>query len=445
MGRLFGTDGVRGIANGDLTPELAFRIGEAASRFLAKKGSGSIVVGTDTRRSADMLEAAVVAGICAGGADALRLGVIPTPAVAYLAKNLEADGGVVISASHNPAEYNGIKLFDRDGFKLPDEIEDEIEEFLVAEPALSARPTGARVGRAYVVPDAADRYVSHAIDTIDGDLVGLTVAVDCGHGAASFTTVKALRDLGATVHAVNCDSNGLDINDGCGSTHLEVISELVRAHEVDFGIAHDGDADRVLAVDESGAVVDGDQIMAIAAVHMKRQGRLHGDMLVATVMSNLGLEVAMREHGITVLKTKVGDRYVIDQMRATGATLGGEQSGHIIFMEHATTGDGLVTALQLASIVRSTDTPLSELRTVMRRYPQVLLNVPVEDKALLSSSAKVHDAIAEAERRLGEHGRVLVRASGTEPLVRVMVEAAEEQAASEIAAAIAAVVRAELG
>ncbi|GAV30734.1 phosphoglucosamine mutase [Coriobacteriaceae bacterium EMTCatB1] len=445
MGRLFGTDGVRGIANGDLTPELAFRIGEAASRFLAKKGSGSIVVGTDTRRSADMLEAAVVAGICAGGADALRLGVIPTPAVAYLAKNLEADGGVVISASHNPAEYNGIKLFDRDGFKLPDEIEDEIEEFLVAEPALSARPTGARVGRAYVVPDAAERYVSHAIDTIEGDLVGLTIAVDCGHGAASFTTVKALRDLGATVHAVNCDSNGLDINDGCGSTHLEVISELVRAHEVDFGIAHDGDADRVLAVDESGAVVDGDQIMAIAAVHMKRQGRLHGDMLVATVMSNLGLEVAMREHGITVLKTKVGDRYVIDQMRATGATLGGEQSGHIIFMEHATTGDGLVTALQLASIVRSTDTPLSELRTVMRRYPQVLLNVPVEDKALLSSSAKVHDAIAEAERRLGEHGRVLVRASGTEPLVRVMVEAAEEQAANEIAAAIAAVVRAELG
>ncbi|MBC7265875.1 MAG: phosphoglucosamine mutase [Coriobacteriia bacterium] len=445
MGRLFGTDGVRGIANGDLTPEMAFRIGEAASRFLAEKGSGSIVVGTDTRRSADMLEAAVVAGICAGGADALRLGVIPTPAVAYLAKSLEADGGVVISASHNPAEYNGIKLFDRDGFKLPDEIEDEIEEFLVAEPALSARPTGARVGRAYVVPDAAERYVSHAIDTIDGDLVGLTVAVDCGHGAASFTTVKALRDLGATVHAVNCDSNGLDINDGCGSTHLEVISELVRAHEVDFGIAHDGDADRVLAVDESGAVVDGDQIMAIAAVHMKRQGRLHGDMLVATVMSNLGLEVAMREHGITVLKTKVGDRYVIDQMRAAGATLGGEQSGHIIFMEHATTGDGLVTALQLASIVRSTDTPLSELRTVMRRYPQVLLNVPVEDKALLSSSAKVHDAIAEAEQRLGEHGRVLVRASGTEPLVRVMVEAAEEQVASEIAAEIAAVVRAELG
>jgi phosphoglucosamine mutase len=386
-----------------------------------------------------------VAGICAGGADALRLGVVPTPAVAYLARSLEADGGVVISASHNPSEHNGIKLFDRDGFKLPDEIEDEIEEFLVAERPMSDRPIGAGVGRAYEVRDAAARYVSHAIDTIDGDLVGLTIAVDCGHGAAAFTTVKALRDLGATVHAVNCDSNGLDINDGCGSTHMEVVSELVRAHEVDFGIAHDGDADRVLAVDESGAVVDGDQIMAIAAVHMKQQERLAGDLLVATVMSNLGLEVAMREHGITVLKTKVGDRYVIDQMRASGAVLGGEQSGHIIFMEHTTTGDGLVTALQLASIVRSTDTPLSELRTVMRRYPQVLLNVPVADKALLASSTAVHDAIQEAERRLGEHGRVLVRPSGTEPLVRVMVEAADEQTADSIAASIAAVVRAELG
>lgn len=445
MTRLFGTDGVRGIANADLTPELAFRIGEAASRFLAKKGAGSIVVGTDTRRSADMLEAAVVAGICAGGADALRLGVVPTPAVAYLARSMGADGGIVISASHNPAEYNGIKLFDRDGFKLPDEIEDEIEEYLVESPDRADRPVGARIGRAYVVPDAADRYVSHSIDTIDGDLVGLTIAVDCGHGASSYTTVKALRDLGATVHAVNCDANGLDINDGCGSTHLEVISDLVRAHEVDFGIAHDGDADRVLAVDESGAVVDGDQIMAIAAVHMKQRGRLAGDMIVATVMSNLGLDVAMRNHGITVLKTKVGDRYVIDQMRAAGAMLGGEQSGHIIFMEHTTTGDGLVTALQLAYIVRSADAPLSELRTVMRRYPQVLLNVPVADKALLASSTAVHDAVAEAERELGEHGRVLVRASGTEPLVRVMVEAADETVANEVAAKIAAVVRAELG
>ncbi|MCL4078571.1 phosphoglucosamine mutase [Coriobacteriia bacterium Es71-Z0120] len=445
MGRLFGTDGVRGVANAELTPELAFKIGEAASRFLAKKGSGTIVVGTDTRRSADMLEAAVVAGICAGGADALRLGVVPTPAVAYLARSMEADGGVVISASHNPAEYNGIKLFDRDGFKLPDEIEDEIEEFLVAERPAADRPVGARVGRAYAVPDAQARYVSHAIDTIGGDLVGLTIAVDCGHGAASFTTVKALRDLGAIVHAVNCDSTGLDINAGCGSTHMDVISDLVRAHEVDFGIAHDGDADRVLAVDGSGAVVDGDQIMAIAAVHMKQQGRLAGDLLVATVMSNLGLEVAMREHGIAVLKTKVGDRYVIDQMRASGAVLGGEQSGHIIFMEHTTTGDGLITALQLASIVKSTDTPLSELRTVMRRYPQVLLNVPVADKALLASSTAVHDAVHDAERRLGEHGRVLVRPSGTEPLVRVMVEAAEEQVAREIAASIAEVVRTELG
>ena len=444
MSRLFGTDGVRGIANDDLTPELAFKLGEAAGHFLGEKGRGSIVVGMDTRRSGDMLEAALVAGICSGGADALRLGIVPTPAVAYLTRVLGADGGVVISASHNPAEYNGIKFFDRDGFKLPDEIEDGIEEFLVSERTWS-RPTGAGVGRSTFVPDAVSRYISHAVESVRGDLVGLTIAVDCGHGASALTTVKALKDLGARVHAINCDYNGMDINDGCGSTHLDVISELVRAHEVDFGIAHDGDADRVLAVDETGAELDGDVIMAICAARMKERGELVGDTVVATVMSNLGFEVAMRDRGINVIKTKVGDRYVLDQMRTSGAVLGGEQSGHVIFLEHTTTGDGLITALQLAAIVRESDLPLSELRRVMHRYPQVLEGVRVVDKGLLSGSSAIHDVVKAAEAELGDNGRVLVRASGTEPLIRVMAEAADTETARAIVDRIAEVVRRELG
>ncbi|TDB39432.1 MAG: phosphoglucosamine mutase [Actinobacteria bacterium] len=444
MSRLFGTDGVRGIANDDLTPELAFKLGEAAGHFLGEKGRGSIVIGMDTRRSGDMLEAALVAGVCSGGADAYRLGIVPTPAVAYLTRALKADGGVVISASHNPAAYNGIKFFDRDGFKLPDEIEDEIEEFLVSERTWK-RPTGLGVGRSKMVPDAIDRYISHAVESVRGDLVGLTIAVDCGHGAAAKATVKALKDLGARVHAINCEYDGMDINDGCGSTHLEVISELVNAHEVDFGIAHDGDADRVLAVDETGAELDGDVIMAICAAKMKERGELPGDTVVATVMSNLGFERAMRERGINVIKTKVGDRYVLDQMRTSGAMLGGEQSGHVIFLAHTTTGDGLITALQLAAIVRESDEPLSELRQVMHRYPQVLENVHVADKGLLSGSSAIHDAVRAAEEELGEHGRVLVRASGTEPLVRVMVEAADTETARAIVDRISEVVRRGLG
>ncbi|MGB4593813.1 MAG: phosphoglucosamine mutase [Coriobacteriia bacterium] len=444
MSRLFGTDGVRGIANDDLSPELAFKLGEAASHFLGDKGRGSIVVGMDTRRSGDMLEAALVAGICSGGSDAVRLGIVPTPAVAYLTRVFGADGGVVISASHNPAAYNGIKFFDRDGFKLPDEIEDEIEEFLVSTRG-PQRPTGGEVGRSVVVSDAIERYVAHAVESIRGDLVGLTIAVDCGHGAAAKATVKALKDLGATVHAINCDYNGMDINDGCGSTHLEVISELVRAHDVDLGIAHDGDADRVLAVDETGAEVDGDQIMAICAAHMMERGELAHDTVVTTIMSNLGFEAAMRERGINVIKTKVGDRYVLDQMRTSGAVLGGEQSGHVIFLDHTTTGDGLITALQLAAIVRESGVPLSELRRVMHRFPQVLENVHVADKARLSSSGAVHDAVKVAEEELGSRGRVLVRASGTEPLVRVMVEAADEATARAIVDRISVIVKSELG
>ncbi|MDO8879288.1 MAG: phosphoglucosamine mutase [Coriobacteriia bacterium] len=444
MVRLFGTDGVRGIANADLSPELAFKLGEAAGHFLANRGEGRIVVGMDTRLSGDMLEAAVVAGICSSGADALRAGIVPTPAVAFLARDLEADGGVVISASHNPAEYNGIKFFDRGGFKLPDEIEDEIEEYLVSERDWS-RPTGARVGRATVVADAAERYVAHAVATVGGDLSGLRVALDCGHGASALTTPHAFERLGAEVTSVNCDWNGTDINAGCGSTHLEVVAQLVRSGSFDLGISHDGDADRVLAVDESGAELDGDQIMAVCAVDMAGRGSLPGNTVVSTVMSNLGFERALRDHGITVVKTRVGDRYVLDQMRSSGAAFGGEQSGHVIFLDHATTGDGLVTALQLASTIKRTGRPLSELARVMTRYPQVLENVRVADRGMLSGSAAVADAVLAAETELGETGRVLVRSSGTEPLVRVMVEAADEAQARAIVARIAEVVTRELG
>jgi len=444
MSRLFGTDGVRGIANAELSPELAFRLGEAAGHFLGDRGRGRIVVGKDTRRSGDMLEAALVAGICSGGADALVAGIVPTPAVSFLTRVLGADGGVVVSASHNPAEYNGIKFFSRDGFKLPDELEDEIATFVEAQRSWK-RPTGADVGTAEVLSDAAERYVDHAVATIQGDLSGLKVAVDCGHGAAARTTVPALERLGVAVTAFNCDWNGTDINLECGSTHLGGLIDLISAGGFDMGIAHDGDADRVLAVDDQGEVADGDVIMAVCAADLKRRSALPRDTVVGTVMANLGFEVAMRELGINVVKTRVGDRYVLDEMRAMGATLGGEQSGHIIFLEHNTTGDGLVTALQLMSVVRSSGKPLSELRRVMTRYPQVLENVPVRDKTRLTTSAALADAVRLAERRLGMNGRVLVRASGTEPLVRVMAEASDEAEAHAVVEALVDVVRSELG
>ena len=443
MTRLFGTDGVRGIANADLTPELAFRLGEAAGHFLGDRGRGRIVVGRDTRRSGEMLEAALVAGLCAGGADALVAGIVPTPAVALLVRECGADGGVVISASHNAPQYNGIKFFSRDGFKLPDDLEDEIETFCTTERDW-VRPTGAEVGRIEPIPDAIERYIAHCVDTVDVDLTGLTIAVDCGHGASALATPDALRRLGAKVIAINTDFNGMDINVESGSTNMGALSQLMLDHEVDLGIAHDGDADRVLAVDEAGAEVDGDAIMAICAARMKERGTLALDTVVSTVMCNLGFEIAMRDLGINVIKTKVGDRYVLEQLQTSGAVLGGEQSGHIIFLEHNTTGDGLVTALQLAAVMQETGLPLSELRRVMRRYPQVLVNVPVADKARLATSAAVMDAIRVAEYELGETGRVLVRPSGTEPLVRVMAEASDEAAASAVVERLVGIVRAEL-
>lgn len=444
MTRLFGTDGVRGVANRDLTPELAFRLGEAAGHFLAERGTGRIVVGRDTRRSGEMLEGALVAGILSGGADALVCGVIPTPAVALLVRELGADGGVVISASHNPPEYNGIKFFSREGFKLPDALEDEIETFVSGERTWE-RPVGAGVGRVERVDDAVERYVAHAVRTVGMRFDGLRIAIDCGHGASSVSTPEAFRRLGAQVTTINCDSDGLGINVGCGSTNLEPIAAVVTEGGYDLGIAHDGDADRVLAVDEHGAEVDGDQIMAVCAARMAGRGALPGDLVVSTVMANLGFGIALRERGISVDTTQVGDRYVLERMRETGAMLGGEQSGHVIFLEHNTTGDGLVTALQLAAAVVESNASLSELATVMTRYPQVLVNVVVADKAGLAGNAAISSAIQDAEKRLGDDGRVLVRVSGTEPLVRVMVEASTEAVAREVADDLAALVGAELG
>jgi phosphoglucosamine mutase len=444
MSLRFGTDGVRGIAGSELTRELAFSLGEAAGTLLCRGGAGRIVVGRDTRASGEWLESALVDGILSAGCDALLAGIIPTPAVAFLTCALEADGGAVVSASHNPAEYNGIKFFSADGFKLPDEVEREIESRVTAaEPPV--RPEDVRRGSASTIGDAVERYVAHAAATVPGTLDGLKVALDCAHGAAAVSSEAAFRRLGADVAAVNCDWDGSDINAGCGSTHLDPLIALVRQTGADIGIAHDGDADRTLAVDETGAVVDGDRIMAVAAAQMKRESRLLNDTVVTTVMANMGFEAAMRERGIRVVKTQVGDRNVLDGMRAAGAVLGGEQSGHVIFLEYATTGDGLVTALQVARAMKESGTSLSQLASVMTTYPQVLVNVPVADRGGVEGNAALLAAVAAEEAVLGDSGRILVRASGTEPFVRVMVEASDRSVAQATADRLVAVVERELG
>ncbi|GAB3676933.1 phosphoglucosamine mutase [Saccharopolyspora tripterygii] len=442
MARLFGTDGVRGLANGDLTPELAMAVSSAAARVLYDRDDSRrrvALVGRDPRASGEMLEAAVVAGLTSAGADVLRIGVLPTPAVAYLVKELGADIGVMISASHNPMPDNGIKLFSAGGNKLPDAIEDEIEARLTED---VERPTGVHVGRVRDVPDALRRYTDHLLIAAPHRLDGLKVVVDCANGAASEAAPDAYRRAGAEVVAINADPDGLNINDGVGSTHLDVVQAAVIEHGADLGIAHDGDADRCLAVDAAGDVVDGDQIMAILAVAMCESGELADNTLVATVMSNLGLHLAMREHDVSLRTTAVGDRYVLEELRSGGYSLGGEQSGHVVLPGHATTGDGLLTALRLMGRITATGTDLASLAKVMRRLPQVLINVRVADKAAAVVAPEVAAAVAEAEVELGETGRVLLRQSGTEQLVRVMVEAASEQHAQDVADKLAKIVSA---
>lgn len=440
MARMFGTDGVRGLANADLTPELALAIAGSAAGVLAAHDRSHrpvAIVGRDPRRSGQMLEAAVVAGLASAGADVVRLGVLPTPAVAHLTGAMSADLGVVISASHNPMPDNGIKLFGEGGHKLPDGIEDEIEASLHA---AFSRPTGERLGRISDPDDAAERYFHHLSAATPSSLAGLRVVVDCAHGAASTAAPAAYRRAGAEVVAINAEPDGVNINDACGSTHLEGLCAAVVAHGADLGIAHDGDADRCLAVDAHGNVVDGDQIMAVLAVAMSESGELASDTLVTTLMSNLGLHLAMREQEIALRTTAVGDRYVLEELRASGYSLGGEQSGHVVLPGYATTGDGLLTALRLMSRMNETGKPLGELAGVMRRLPQVLVSVPVTDKELVAESNAVRTAVETVSAELGEHGRVLLRPSGTEQLVRVMVEAVSKETAQTVADRLAGVV-----
>ncbi|OMB87471.1 phosphoglucosamine mutase [Mycolicibacterium conceptionense] len=438
MARLFGTDGVRGVANRDLTAELAVALGSAAARRLGNstgKGRRLALVGRDPRASGEMLVAAMLAGIASEGVDVLRVGVLPTPAVAYLTSAYDADFGVMISASHNPMPDNGIKIFGPGGHKLDDAAEDRIEELVNGGPGL--RPTGAGIGRVLDADDALDRYLRHVSKAVTTRLDGLTVVVASANGAASTAAPQAYRAAGANVIAINAEPNGLNINDGCGSTHMEVLQAAVVEHGADLGLAHDGDADRCLAVDAAGRVIDGDAIMVVLALAMQEAGELASNTLVATVMSNLGLHLAMRAVGIDVRTTAVGDRYVLEELRAGEFSLGGEQSGHIVLPGFGTTGDGIVTGLRLMSRMAQTRSTLAALAEPMHTLPQVLINVQVDDKATVAKSPSVQSAVAQAEAELGDTGRILLRPSGTEQVVRVMVEAADENTARMLAVRVA--------
>jgi phosphoglucosamine mutase len=452
MARLFGTDGVRGLANRDLTVELALGLAQSAAVVLGKgrvadgrRASGRrpvAVIARDPRISGEFISAAVAAGLSSSGVDVLDAGVIPTPAAAFLIADIRADFGVMISASHNPAEDNGIKIFAVGGVKLPDVVEDRIAHALSTGEKLA--PTGVEVGRISRFADAEDRYVLHLLSTLPTRLDGLHVVLDCAHGAASGVSPQVFTDAGARVTVIGADPDGLNINDGVGSTHLEGLARTVVELGADLGIAHDGDADRCLAVDHTGATVDGDQIMAILALSMKERGLLVKNTLVATVMSNLGLRLAMEANDIDVVLTAVGDRYVLEALDEQGLNLGGEQSGHVIMSDHATTGDGILTGLQLVSEMARTGKTLAELARVMTVYPQVMINVRGVDRARLAGNTAVAAAVADWEATLGHSGRVLLRPSGTEPMVRVMVEAADQSTADRAANELAGIVRTEL-
>ena len=436
MGKLFGTDGIRGVANETLDCRLAYRVGQAAAISLTKKPGvkPSVVIGKDTRISSDMLEGALIAGLTASGCNVVRLGVIPTPGVAYLTVKLHADAGVVISASHNPFEHNGIKMFSGEGFKLSDALEEEIESLILREGELPVK-TGAALGQVMDGAFTAEQYLDHLASTV-GQLPRMRVLIDCANGAASATARKLFSRFALNVDYINDTPNGVNINNHCGSTHIEMLAEKVREGGYALGLAFDGDADRCLAVDENGGLIDGDQIMAICAYTLTKQGKLTGSGFVATVMSNIGLHKYCAEHGLRLLCAAVGDRNVLEMMQREGMALGGEQSGHIIFLEHMTTGDGQLAALQLLSILAQSGRKASELASAVTRYPQVLLNVRVggnDEKKAIMESPLLGEAIRKAEAGLGGNGRVLVRASGTEPLIRVMVEAGSEQTARETA------------
>lgn len=450
MGRLFGTDGARGVANSELTCELAMSIGKAAAMVLIKEENGkkpTVLIGKDTRLSSDMLEGALTAGLCSVGADVVHLGAIPTPAVAYLVKKHNADAGIMISASHNPFEFNGIKIFNSEGYKLPDALEEEIEAIVLDNAEPYPTPTGAGLGRVLLMPEAVDEYVDHLVSTVDGDLNGLKIAVDCSNGAASATAKKLFDKLGADCVIMNSDPDGVNINEKCGSTHIEILQDFVKANKTDCGVAFDGDADRCLAVDENGELVDGDFLIAICAKHLKEKGALKNNTAVGTVMTNMGFTKFCAENDINFEATAVGDRYVLESMLKNGYCIGGEQSGHVIFLEHGTTGDGQLTAIQLLSIMCSKNKSLSELASVMKRFPQVLVNVTVATakKSEYSSDTVIKETIEKVENELGGRGRVLVRPSGTEPLIRVMLEGEDIAEITDHANSIAELIKERLG
>ncbi|MEC5189473.1 phosphoglucosamine mutase [Geobacillus thermodenitrificans] len=446
MGKYFGTDGVRGVANRELTPELAFKIGRCGGYVLTKSAERpKVLIGRDTRISGHMLEGALVAGLLSIGAEVMRLGVISTPGVAYLTKALGAQAGIMISASHNPVQDNGIKFFGPDGFKLSDEQEQEIETLIDSPEDMLPRPIGSSLGQVNDYFEGGQKYLQYLKQTIDEDFSGMKIALDCAHGATSSLATYLFTDLEADVITMGASPNGLNINEGVGSTHPEALAAFVKEKGADVGLAFDGDGDRLIAVDERGNIVDGDQIMYICAKYLKETGRLKQQTVVSTVMSNLGFYKALEAQGISSVQTAVGDRYVVEEMKKNGYNLGGEQSGHIIFLDYNTTGDGMLTALQLVNIMKIKGKPLSELAGEMKKYPQLLVNVRVTDKEKAMEHEQVKKVIAEVEAEMNGNGRVLVRPSGTEPLVRVMAEAPTEEACRTYVERIADVIRREMG
>ena len=431
MSRLFGTDGVRGVANEELTPLLAMQLGQAGAYVLTKEKEHkpTIMVGCDTRISSDMLANALMAGACAVGANCVYVGVLPTPAIAYLTRKYKVDAGVVVSASHNPVEFNGIKFFDGNGYKLPDALEDEIEALIKNGMKDVKFPTGASVGKIKYRTDAREEYINHSMKAVNIDLRGLKIVVDCAEGASYYTSIEALKELGGEIVAIHNNPDGTNINANCGSTHMEELQARVVYEKADIGLAFDGDADRLLAVDELGNIIDGDQIMSIVGNHMKSQGKLEGNRIISTIMSNLGFFLMGEKNGIAIEQTKVGDRYVLERMREIGASLGGEQSGHIIFLDENTTGDGLLSALHLLQVMVETKESLSELSKVMEVMPQALVNakVPNHKKEKYMDYPEIAEAIAKLDEKFAGEGRVLIRPSGTEPKVRVMIEGKDKK------------------
>lgn len=444
MGRLFGTDGARGIANQELTCELATNIGRAAAYVLTEKTTEKpkVIIGKDTRVSSNMLEMALAAGLCSVGADVVLVGFVPTPAIAFLVKDREADAGIMISASHNPCEYNGIKIFDGNGYKLPDKLEEEIEALVLDDMSPISFPVGGEVGSVFTRHDYVDLYIDHLLNAVNDDLSGVKIAIDCANGCASYTAEKLFTKIGATVHMMNDSPNGININANCGSTHMDDLIDYVNGHDVDLGLAFDGDSDRCLAVDENGKVIDGDRLIAVFANDMKKKGILKDDTAVVTVMSNMGFKRFAEKNGINVAETKVGDRYVLEEMKKNGYLIGGEQSGHIIFKNYATTGDGQLSGAMFASIVKNSGKTASDVAEIMTVMPQTILNVKAsaELKEKLKTDNDIITAIEKVKNTLGNRGRILVRPSGTEPLIRVMLEGENIAEIKELAKEVARVI-----